>query len=403
MTGTSRASASCQSGRRGRPDRRRAALSRTELAGRGAGRGGSSSAVVIGSTAARVVAGGREDRPGEAVPGGHSLVGHVESAGEPLGGQHRERPGQVGGEGRAPVLVVDETQRARADAASRRTVPTMLAPWAPETHDVRTTVASGPDLLLAAPAWSARRPRGGGAGPIPVGPVRGPVEDVVGRDVDEMGADAAGRLGHVPGAEGVDGEGAVGIATHRRRPPSTPPPWMTMSGRTASMTERTAPRSVTSSGTGDRWGRPRARPRRPPPPRPAGASRGDRWRHPRPDRRSGTRPERASTRSRPSWPAAPVTRTFIAGPAQAGSAGRPPVGSPVGGSVGPPSAPRGLDHRGPVPERLPPGPVGRVPPDGRRPAPRRRRRSVPNRARSGSWCSRGGSDGRGRGGRGRSP
>ena len=51
---TSRPRPSCQSGRSGRPARRRAALSSTELAGRGAGRGGSRSAVAIGSHPAGV-------------------------------------------------------------------------------------------------------------------------------------------------------------------------------------------------------------------------------------------------------------------------------------------------------------------------------------------------------------
>ena len=97
----------------GRPDSRRAALSSRELAGRGAGRGGSRSAVAIGSTRSGSWPGGGQDRPGEAEPGGLPLVGHVEGARTPVEGQPDHGPGQVGGEGRAAVLVVDEPQRRR--------------------------------------------------------------------------------------------------------------------------------------------------------------------------------------------------------------------------------------------------------------------------------------------------
>ena len=90
-TVTSRASASA-SRERGSPTAG-AALSSTELAGRGAGRGGSSSAVAMGSTRSRVVAGGRQDGPGEPEPGGHALVGDVEHARAAIGGQDGPAPG----------------------------------------------------------------------------------------------------------------------------------------------------------------------------------------------------------------------------------------------------------------------------------------------------------------------
>ena len=48
--------------------------------------------------------------------------------------------------------------------------------------------------------------------PLDVGARGRPVEDVVGREVDEVGPATPGRLGHVAGAQGVDREGPVGIA-----------------------------------------------------------------------------------------------------------------------------------------------------------------------------------------------
>ena len=109
---TRRPSASVHSGRRGIPDRRRAALSSRELAGRGAGRGGSRSEVAMGSTrsgsspaAARVA----RAKPNQVVS---PLVGHVEHPRTPVEGQADHGPGQVGGEGGAAVLVVDEPEGA---------------------------------------------------------------------------------------------------------------------------------------------------------------------------------------------------------------------------------------------------------------------------------------------------
>ena len=96
------------------PPRRSAALSRTEFAGRGAGRGGSRSAVVIGSTRLRVEARGGEHRPGELVPRHRALVGDVEQPGAPLDHEAAHRAGEVGGEGRVAPLVVDERAAGRA-------------------------------------------------------------------------------------------------------------------------------------------------------------------------------------------------------------------------------------------------------------------------------------------------
>ena len=47
------------------------------------------------------------------------------------------------------------------------------------------------------------------------GRVRGPVEDVVGRDVEQVGADGRGGFGHVAGADGVDRIGQVDLGLAR--------------------------------------------------------------------------------------------------------------------------------------------------------------------------------------------
>ena len=98
---TSRSRASVHSGSKGSPDSRSAALSSRELAGRGAGRGGSSSAVAMGSTRSGSWPAAASIGPGEAEPGGLALVGHVEGARPAVERQADHGPGQVGGEGRA--------------------------------------------------------------------------------------------------------------------------------------------------------------------------------------------------------------------------------------------------------------------------------------------------------------
>ena len=87
-------------------------------------------------------------------------------------GQPQDHGRQVLGEGRAAVLVVDEAQLRPVLGARRRTVLTMLAPWAPHTHDVRTIVAPGPSARTSrSPAElgaAVDRQRVGGV-PLPVG------------------------------------------------------------------------------------------------------------------------------------------------------------------------------------------------------------------------------------------
>ena len=91
--------ASRHAGIAGMPDRRATALSSTELAGRGAGRGGRESAVAIGCTQAGIMPGGLEYRLGKPEPrGGPGVGGDVERPGRTIGGQHRQDTRQIGGE-----------------------------------------------------------------------------------------------------------------------------------------------------------------------------------------------------------------------------------------------------------------------------------------------------------------
>ena len=86
---TSSASGSWKSRSSGIPAVRRTALSRTLFAGRGAGRGGSSSAVVIGRTIAGSSSGGVGDVLGELEPRHGTLVGDVMDAAAPFGARRR--------------------------------------------------------------------------------------------------------------------------------------------------------------------------------------------------------------------------------------------------------------------------------------------------------------------------
>ena len=95
---TRRSRASCQSGIAASRQTQGGVVEH-RVGGRGAVRGGSRSAVAIGSTR-RVVAGGLKDGSCEPEPGRRSGVGDVERPREAIGGQHGQDPRQVGGEGR---------------------------------------------------------------------------------------------------------------------------------------------------------------------------------------------------------------------------------------------------------------------------------------------------------------
>ena len=162
-----RSSGSWWSGSRGIPPRRRAALSSTELAGRGAGRGGCSSAVAMGSTMAGSKPGRRDHVPGELEPRGRPLVGHVEeprATGHP---QSQEHPGQVLGEGRAASLVVHEAQRPAPGRQAQHRLDHVGAVRAAHPggahHGRAGQRPTGPPVPR--PACCGRRPTAGWAGP----------------------------------------------------------------------------------------------------------------------------------------------------------------------------------------------------------------------------------------------
>ena len=166
--GTSRARPSCQSGSAGSPLRRRAMLSSTELAGRGAGQrrvelGGRDGLHPLG-----IGAGLGQHRPHEAPPGGGAAVGHVEDPGPAVEPEGHDGGRQVGGEGRRPVLVVDEAQLAVALGQAQGGddhVGAVGAAQPARAHDGRP----GPALALARQLGGAvDRGRARGV-PLPVG------------------------------------------------------------------------------------------------------------------------------------------------------------------------------------------------------------------------------------------
>src|SRR5579875_365478 len=112
------------------------------------------------------------------------------------------------------------------------------------------------------------------------------------------------------------------------------PAWTTTAGRSASRAPSTAVRSSTASAA---WSAATTS-------RPLGTSGAPGPRSARRRPPSGTEPPSAATRSRPSWPPAPVTRTLT-----------PALGRRRPGSLG---------HRGPPREGLPPRSVRLVPPHG---------------------------------------
>ena len=182
-------------GREGRPGG--APCCRAPIGRARGGRGGSRSAVVMGFTRR-----GRrrplEDGPGEAPPGGRPGLVTWKMPG---GGRGRASrwPGQVGGEGRGAVLVVDEAKL----AVARRPGAGPSPPCWRRGHRTPSWCArwsSRAGTRARRPAWWRRRPRSGWAGPTPVRPRRRPVEDVVGRHVDNVGADerAASATFRVP-------------------------------------------------------------------------------------------------------------------------------------------------------------------------------------------------------------
>ena len=206
------------------PTSRSAALSSTELAGRGAGRGrvelgrGDRLAPGAGSSPAAASDGARRSSYQVVTP----WLVTWKMPGQPLGGQHGRRP-----PARSAVKVGQprwsSTKRSGPSPPARRsTVLTMLAPCGPHTHDVRTIVGAGIELLLAAELGAPVDRQRVGRVPLEVGHAARCRRRRSRSRCRRGGPRPAGRLGHVPGPEGVDGEGPVGIAPRRRRPPSRP-------------------------------------------------------------------------------------------------------------------------------------------------------------------------------------
>ena len=230
---------------------------------------------------------------------------------------------QVGGEGGRAALVVDEAQRPVALGQPQRGLHHVGPAGAAHPRGAHDGGA-GRALPLAAelgPAVDRARVR---LVPLDVGPVGRAVEDVVGRDVDEVGpapprhASATWRVPRALTAYARSGSASQASTAVQAAA------WTTTSGRSPSTASSTAARSSTARA---RWSaadhllsraaarRPRAR---------AGRSAA---------RPAGTAPRAPSTRSRPSCPPAPVTRTLT---------GRSLTAAAAGGGPG------RLDHRGPV-------------------------------------------------------
>src|SRR4051812_14642919 len=137
-----------------------------------------------------------------------ALVRDVEQARSAVDGEPADHAGEVVGERRAPVLVVDDAER----LVRRRPIDDRL-------HEVASREAADPgradDRVLVAQLRLAaelrppvHRERLGGV-PLDVRTRPSPVEDVVSRDVDDPGAHQAGPFHDVAGAQGIDPEGAV--------------------------------------------------------------------------------------------------------------------------------------------------------------------------------------------------
>ncbi len=167
--------------------------------------------MLIGSHPLGIGARLRQDRPHEPPPGGGAAVGDVEDPGPPVESEGHDGRGQVGREGRRPVLVVDEAQLAVAAAGQAQRghdhVGAVGAAHPARPHDGRP----GSALALARQLGGAVDRRRARCVPLPVGPGAGAVEDVVGRHVDHVRAHQRRRLGHVAGADGVHGVGEVDL------------------------------------------------------------------------------------------------------------------------------------------------------------------------------------------------
>ena len=199
-----RSSPASQLGSRLQPERRMAALSSTELAGRGAGRGGSRSLVEIGSTRGGSRPAALSTRRANSYQVVEPWLVTWNDAGMAPEGELDDPFREVGGRGRAARAGRRRNGALLPARARRSTVFDHVAPG-PAVHPRRANDrVSGVELALAAELGAPVDRQRVGVVPFDVGPGRGAVEDVVGRQVAEVCSDEAGGLGDVAGAEGVD-------------------------------------------------------------------------------------------------------------------------------------------------------------------------------------------------------
>ena len=196
------------------PAARHLALSSTLLAGRGAGRGGSSSADVIGRT---ISTGWPDARRISCTNSNHVTapgVREVEDARAAFGGDRTERRGEVGRERRAAPLVVDERQvgaRRREAQHELDHVVAVLAADPRRPHDGRVRTGQPLTGELRDPVHRLRVRRV----VLAVRAIERAVEDVVGADMDEMGADLFGGRRNVADGVGVDRSGDLDVRLTR--------------------------------------------------------------------------------------------------------------------------------------------------------------------------------------------
>ncbi len=186
-------------------------MSSTPLAGRAAGTWRIEVDGADRSDHLRILPHRRHDAAHELVPADRALVGDVMDSAPPLDGEPAQHRRQIGGERRAPALVVDERQRvALGGEAQHRAhhVRTVLAAHPRRAHDrrVRAGRALAGELR---PAVHGQRVRGVA---FVVRTVERPVEHVVGADREQVGADEFARLAYPSHRVGVGGERPVRIA-----------------------------------------------------------------------------------------------------------------------------------------------------------------------------------------------
>ena len=179
------------------------------------GRADRNHAVLVGT-------GEGERSPRQPPPRRRALVGDVEHARQAARHQADDRRREVGGERRAPALVVHHPHLARPGGEAQHGADEVGPPGPGQprrAHHARAR-REGEDLALArllGPAVHAER-----VGPIPFGVRIGrlAVEHVVRRHRAEMGGHTAAAVGHVPAPERVDAPRAIGIglAVVDRRP-----------------------------------------------------------------------------------------------------------------------------------------------------------------------------------------